>query len=160
MTPLRQLIESSECQSNSNNTSDSTSLNCKKRKKRKLDVSTLKFDSFDELHEGYIFGQDFGFEVFIDHIFRPYITTNQRELDLDNEYRLFNLIKHDGAIFSPLLLKPIGIQEDNSNKILYFDNDYTFEQTMENPNYVTDGQPIPHFLERLKWQLVDGQHVV
>jgi hypothetical protein len=66
------------------------------------------------------------------------------------------LIKHDEAIFSPLVLKSIGNQEENSNQILYFYKDYTFEQTRENSNYVTNGQPIPHYLERLKWQPVDG----
>jgi hypothetical protein len=41
----------------------------------KLD-DKLKFYSFDELYEGYIFGQNFGFEVSINHIFGPHITTN------------------------------------------------------------------------------------
>jgi hypothetical protein len=124
----------------------------------KLDI--LKFYSFDELHEGYIFGQDFGFEVSIDHISSPHIKRNQRKLNLDNADRLFTLIKYNGAIFSPLVLKSIGIQEENSNKILYFYKNYTFEQTMENLNYVTDGQPKPDFSKRLRWQPMDGQHVV
>jgi hypothetical protein len=110
----------------------------------------LKFYSFNKLHEGNIFGQNFGFEVSIDHIFRPHITTNQHELDLNNAKRLFNLIKHDGVIFSPLGIESIGMQEKNSNQILYFDNDYTFEQTMENPNYVTNAQPMPHFFIKIE----------
>jgi hypothetical protein len=61
------------------------------------------------------------------------------------------LIKYDGAISSPLVLKSIGIQEEDSNQILYFDKNYTFKQTMKNPNYATDGQSILHFFERLRW---------
>jgi hypothetical protein len=30
---------------------------------------------------------------------------------------------------------------------------------MENSNYVNNGHPTPHFVERFRWQLVDGQHV-
>ena len=40
--------------------------------------------------------------------------------------------------------------EKNSNQILYFDNDYTFEQTMENPYYVTNAQPMPHFFIKIE----------
>jgi hypothetical protein len=79
---------------------------------------------------------------------------------LDNVNKLFNLIKPDEAIFSLLILKFIKIQEKNSNQILYFDKDCILKPTMVNPNNVIHGQPIPHFLERLKWQHVDGQHVV
>ena len=68
-------------------------------------------------------------------------------------------MKHDGAILSLLVLKSNEIQEENSNQILYFDKDYTFEETMENSNYVTNGQPTPHLKKRLRSQLVDGQHV-
>jgi hypothetical protein len=67
------------------------------------------------------------------------------------------LIKYDGAIFSLLVLKSIGIQEEDSNQI---EKNYSFKQTMKNPNYAIDGQSIPHFFERLRWQLVDGQHVI
>jgi hypothetical protein len=61
---LSQSSEFKECQSNFDNTSDSTSFDRKQRKKIKFD-DKLKFYSFDELHEGYIFGQSFGFEVSI-----------------------------------------------------------------------------------------------
>jgi hypothetical protein len=44
----------------------------------------LKFYSLNEFYEGCIFGQNFGFEVSIDHTFRPHITTNQCEFDLGN----------------------------------------------------------------------------
>jgi hypothetical protein len=159
MTLLSQSSESSKCQSNFNNSSDSTSFDHGQRKKIKLD-DKLKFYGFDKLHEGYIFGKKIGFEIPIDHIFRPHITTNQHEFDLDNANKLFNLMKHDGAIFSLLVLKPNEIQEENSNQVLYFDKDYTFEETIENSNYVTNGQPTPHFKKRLRSQLVDGQHVV
>jgi hypothetical protein len=69
---------------------------------------------------------------------------------LDNANKLFNLIKHDGAIFSLVVLKPIGIQEKNSNQILYFDEDYTFEQTIENSNYVINDQPTSHFFRKIE----------
>ena len=69
----------------------------------------MKFNSLDELHEVYIFGQNFGFEVFTNHPVKPHISTNEGELDLDNVDKLFNLLKHDGAIFLPLALKSIEI---------------------------------------------------
>jgi hypothetical protein len=66
------------------------------------------------------------------------------------------LLKYDETILSPLILKPIGIKKENLNQNLYFDKDYTLEQIMEYSNYVIDGQPTPHSLKRLRWQLVDG----
>jgi hypothetical protein len=73
----------------------------------------------NEPHEGYVFGQIFGFEISIDFICRPYITTNQPELHLDNANKLFNLIKHDGAIFLPLVLNPLKFKKKIQIKIYF-----------------------------------------
>jgi hypothetical protein len=67
MTTLSGSCESSEDPNNSNNTSNSTSSNDGQNEKKNLD-DKLEFYSFDELCEGYMFGQRFEFEVFIDHI--------------------------------------------------------------------------------------------
>jgi hypothetical protein len=91
------------------------------------------------------------FGLSIDLIFRPHITTNQHELDMDNVDKLFDLIKHNGAFFLPLIPKSIGIHEKPSNQILYFDKEDAFEQTMEISNYIFGGQLTPYFLKRLKW---------
>ena len=62
-------ILSGSCESTKdpNNSDNSTSSNDWQKKKINLN-DKLKFYSFDELCEGYIFEQRFEFEVFIDHI--------------------------------------------------------------------------------------------
>jgi hypothetical protein len=91
--------------------------------KIKLD-DKLEFYNFDKLHEGYEFGQSFGFEVSIDYVFRPDITINQHELHLDNAIKFYSLLKHDGVIFSPLVLKFIKFKE---MFFLYFDKNYNLK---------------------------------
>jgi hypothetical protein len=75
--------------------------------KIKLD-DKLEFYNFDKLHEGYEFGQSFGFEVSIDYVFRPDITINQHELHLDNAIKFYSLLKHDGVITTSIEIYQIS----------------------------------------------------
>jgi hypothetical protein len=70
-------------------------------------------------HEGYRFGQSFGFQVSINPILGPHITTNQHELDLDNVDNFFNLIKYDEEFFLPLILKSFEVKKKMISNFMF-----------------------------------------
>ena len=55
----------------------------------------LHFHTSHELKKGFIFGEDFRFEINIKNIDDPFLTTNQRELNIKHVYKIYNIIKKE-----------------------------------------------------------------
>jgi hypothetical protein len=132
-------------------------------------VSQVSFGASMEakLHEGYVFGQDYTFQVVVAKVEAPTDPcTNHRLLNEENAERIYGLIRSTNVVraqISPMILRPKKYVGPDAVQV-DFDAEGARESflTLHRAHIHDHGEGLEAreaFLNCFTWEPVDGQHI-
>jgi hypothetical protein len=120
-----------------------------------------------KLHEGYVFGQDYTFQMVVSKVEAPTDPySNHRLLNEENVERIYGLIRSTNVVqaqISPMILRPKKYVGPNAVEV-DFDAEGARESflTLHCAHIHDHGEGLEArevFLNCFTWELVDGQHI-
>ena len=120
-----------------------------------------------KLHEGYVFGQEYTFEVAVSKVAAPTDPcTNHRLLNEENTERIYGLIRSTNVVraqISPMILRPKKYVGPDAVHV-DFDAEGARESflTLHRAHIRDHGEGLEAreaFLNCFTWEPVDGQHI-